>query len=113
MSAQYSIHNIDEVALLLLNTPPANSTNDTDLHPIGYNYFFFSFIDKIWASIYIYGQESPGWISLYKLVNIIFFVENIKKRQFLWRKLLVNEFQTAMGGVLLGISKKFISIFKT
>ena len=27
-----------------------------------------------------YGQESPGWISLFKLVN--FFVENIQKQQF-------------------------------
>ena len=32
----------------------------------------------------IYGQESPGWITLYKLV-LIFFFENIQKHQFFWK----------------------------
>ena len=32
-----------------------------------------------------YGQESPGWISLYKLGNFFFF-ENKQKRQFYWKK---------------------------
>ena len=59
-----------------------------------------------------YGQESPGWISLYILVTIFFVVENIQKCNFFWKNLLVNEFWTAMGGGLLGISKKIISISK-
>ena len=39
--------------------------------------------------------------------------ENIQKHQFSWKNWLVNEFRTAMGRGLLGISKKIISIFKT
>ena len=44
------------------------------------------------------GQESPGLIFLYKLVTIFVVVENIQKRHFFLKKLLVNEFRTAMGG---------------
>ena len=60
----------------------------------------------------IYGQESPGWISLYKLVLIFFLFENTQKHHFFWKNLLVNELRTGMGGELLGVSKKIISIFK-
>ena len=47
------------------------------------------------------------------LSQIFVVVENIQKRPFFWKNLLVNEFGTAMGGGLLGISRKIISIFKT
>ena len=40
-------------------------------------------------------------------------VENIQNRKFFGKNLLVKEFRTTMGGGLLGISKKIISIFKT
>ena len=52
----------------------------------------------------------------YPYINLsyfFFFVENIQKRKFIWKNWLVNEFRTAMGGGLLEISKKNISIFKT
>ena len=41
------------------------------------------------------------YLKIYRIVN------------FFWKNWLVNEFRTAMGGGLLGISKKFISSFKT
>ena len=58
-----------------------------------------------------HGQESPGWISLYKHVTIFFFL-NMKERQFFGKYWLVNEFRTTMGGGLLGISKKIFSFSK-
>ena len=50
-------------------------------------------------------------IPIYTCHNF-FVVENIQKCNFFWKNLLVNEFWTAMGGGLLGISKKIISISK-
>ena len=47
------------------------------------------------------------------VLHFFLFVEIIQNRQFFWKKYLVNEFLTAMGGGLLGISKKIVSIFKT
>ena len=50
----------------------------------------------------------------YPYINLaLFFFFNIQKRQFFWKKRLVNEFRTAMGEGWLEISKKIISIFKT
>ena len=42
-----------------------------------------------------------------------FFFEKIQNYKFFWKNWLVNEFRTAMGAGLLGISKKNISIIKT
>ena len=36
----------------------------------------------------IYGKESPGWITLFKLVLNFFVVENIQKHQFFLEKLI-------------------------
>ena len=71
-------------------------------------------LSKVWQKCDIlatntYGEESAGWISLYKLV-LIFFCEDIRKRQFFWKNWLVNEFRTTMGGGLLGVSKKVIAV---
>ena len=65
-----------------------------------------SMFAKLWYNIYIiyiYGQESLGWISLYKLVTFSSFFENIQKPQFFFLNWLVNEFRTAMGGGLIAI----------
>ena len=61
----------------------------------------------------LYGQESPGWISLYKLGTYFsFFWKIYRNINFFGKKRLVNEFQTAMGGGLLGISKKLFPYSK-
>ena len=46
------------------------------------------------------------------LSYFFFFFLNIQKRQFYWKYWLVNEFRTAMGGGLLGISKKLFPFSK-
>ena len=61
----------------------------------------------------IYGQESPGWISLYKLVLIFLLLKIYRNVKKFLKNLLVNEFRTGMGGELLGMSKEIIFIFKT
>ena len=36
-------------------------------------------------TFYSYGQESPGWIFLFKIKLVTFFVvENIQQHQFFW-----------------------------
>ena len=37
---------------------------------------------------YVHGQESPGWISLYKLITFFVVVENIQKHHFFLKKLI-------------------------
>jgi hypothetical protein len=49
----------------------------------------------------------------YKNLSLFFIFWKYTETSFFWKNLLVNEFRTAMGGGLLGISKKIISIFTT
>ena len=53
-----------------------------------------------------------SWNDPSLLFSFAFFFY-IQNHQFFWKNLLVNEFRNPMGGGLLGISKKIISIFKT
>ena len=57
----------------------------------------------------------PNFVTIFcRVLGPYFFVvENIQNHKFFWKNLLFNEFWTAMGGGLLGILKKNISIFKT
>ena len=62
---------------------------------------------------YIYSYIWSGITRMDIQTCPIFFVENIQKHPFFGKNWLVNEFRTVMGGGLLGISKKIISIIKT
>ena len=56
-----------------------------------------------------YGQESPGWIPLFKLVTFSFF-ENIQKRQFFLVKLIGHWIPNGDGrGIARDIKKKLFN----
>ena len=74
------------------------------------------FYQKNYVSVYFQQkkwQAFPGSFSSLHFFVFFCFFENIQNRNFFWKYWLVNEFGTASGRGLLGISKKHIFIFKT
>ena len=81
-----------------------------DLHHVHKVYQLTDLLTHLKANRHMVRNHQDG----YPYINLaLFFVIIYRNVNFLGKKRLVNEFRTAMGGGLLGISKKIISIFKT
>ena len=60
----------------------------------------------------VYGQESPGWISLFKLVTCFLFFENIQKSNFLGKIDWSMNLGLRWGRIARDIKKKLFKFSK-